>query len=215
MTELAAQPTLRVWICDSKEREMAFSPNGVFPALHALALRGTLKQLPGDAREFEAEGLVRSTTDGFTLTEAGHRHHRTLLEQERAALDIGLLGIIFEGFPAVGWRLDKFASLWRAADARARRRLVAELVGMVDEVEPILRRSAKVVPRFAGYIERLDEARERLTEGNLNYGVDPGVESIQTVLRELEEDYLQTIGRGYEQEDSRDGYRGLRAGGQP
>jgi hypothetical protein len=184
---------------------MAFSSNGVFPALHALALRGSLEQLPGDAREFEAAGLVQSTTAGFTLTEAGYRQHRTLLEEERGALDIGLLGIIFEGFPAVGRRLDEFGSRWHAADGRGRRRLVAELVRIVDEVEPVLRRSAKVAPRFAGYVGRLEEAKAQLTAGNVNYAVDPGVDSIQTVLRELEEDYLQTIGRGYEQ-----GHRGDR-----
>ena len=172
--------------------------NEEFPTVHVLALRGSLKQLPGDSREFEAAGLVRSTTDGFTLTEAGHRHHRTLLEQERAALDIGLLGIIYERFPAVRQRLNTVGSRWHASDDRARRRLVGEVLGIVDDVEPILRRSAEVVPRFAGYIGRLEEAKERVIEGNLNYAIDPGVESIQTVLRELEEDYLQTLGRGYE-----------------
>jgi hypothetical protein len=183
---------------------MAFSPNGVFPAVHALALRGSLKQLPGDADEVEATGLVRSTSDGFTLTEAGHRQHRTLLAQERAAVDIGLLGIIYEGFPAVGPRLKTFESRWHAANDHAHRRLVGELVGLVDDVEPVLRRSAEVVPRFARYIARLQEAKARLAEGNLNYAIDPDVESVRTVLRELEEDYLQTLGRGYDQEDSRD-----------
>jgi hypothetical protein len=208
VTELAAEPTLQASDSEIKEPEMAFSPSGVFPAVHALALRGSLKQLPGDTREFEVAGLVRSTADGFTLTDAGHRHHRTLLEQERAALDIGLLGIIYEGFPAVGRRLNTFGSRWHSADDRTRRRLVGELLGIVDDVEPILVRSAEVVPRFAGYIGRLEEAKARVTEGNLNYAIDPGVESIHIVLRELEEDYLQTLGRGYEQEDSHDGHRG-------
>jgi hypothetical protein len=175
--------------------------NEEFPTVHVLALRGSLKQLPGDSGEFEAAGLIRSTTDGFTLTEAGHRHHRTLLERERAALDIGLLDIIYEAFPAVGRRLKRIELRWQAADDRARRRLVGELVGIVDDVKPILCRSAEVVSRFEGYITRLHEAKARLTEGDLNYAVDPEVESIHTVLRELEEDYLQTLGRGYELEE--------------
>jgi hypothetical protein len=175
--------------------------NKEFSTVHVLALRGSLKQLPGDGGEFEEAGLVRSTTDGFILTEAGHRHHRTLLERERAALDIGLLGIIYEGFPTVGRRLRRIALRWRAADDRARRRLVGELLGIVDDVEPILRRSADVVSRFEGYITRLHEAKARVTDGDLNYAVDPKVDSIHTILSELEEDYLQTLGRGYELEE--------------
>jgi hypothetical protein len=101
------------------------------------------------------------------------------------------------------------------SDDRERRGLVGELAAIVDDVEPILRRSAEVVPRFADYIGRLEEAKARFTEGNLNYAIDPGVESIQTVLRELEEDYLQTLGRGYEQEEGRDDGHRVRTDGEP
>jgi hypothetical protein len=171
--------------------------------MHTLALRGTLRQLPSDAGEFEPAGLVRSTPDGFTLTDAGYRHHRALLEQERAQLDIGMLGIIYERFPAVVRRLRTIESRWQAADDVGRRRLVPEFGAIVDDVEPILRRSADVAPRFEDYVTRLREARRRLAAGAVDYAVDPGVESIHTILAELHEDYLQTLGRGYELEDSR------------
>jgi hypothetical protein len=183
---------------------MRLSPRDAFAAVHTLALRGSIKQLPRDAAEFEAAGLVRSTPEGFTLTDAGHRHHRALFEQERAELDIGMLGMIYERFPAVARRLRTTESRWQAADDGGRRRLVRELGGIVDDLEPILRRSAEVAPRFNDYIPRLRGAKRRLAEGEMDYAVDPGVESIHTILHELHEDYLQTLGRGYEQEDSRD-----------
>jgi hypothetical protein len=183
---------------------MGLSPRDAFPAVHTLALRGSLKQLPGDASEFEAVGLVRSTPDGFTLTDAGHRHHRALLQLEQADLDIGLLDIAYEQFPPIARRLRTTESRWQAADDRRRRRLVHDLNGIADDVEPILRRSAQVAPRFEGYVDRLREARVRLGEGEMAYAVDLGVESIHTILRELHEDYLQTLGRGYEQEDNGD-----------
>src|SRR3981081_3250883 len=110
-----------------KEPEVGVDPNDVFPTVHVLALRGSLKQLPGDSGEFEAAGLVRSTPDGFTLTEAGHRHPRALAEAERAALDIGRLGIVFESFPAVARRLKRLESRWYSTDERRRRKLVREL----------------------------------------------------------------------------------------
>src|SRR3981081_3446528 len=125
-----------------KEPEVGVDPNDVFPTVHVLALRGSLKQLPGDSGEFEAAGLVRSTPDGFTLTDAGHRHHRALFEQERAALDIGLLGIVYERFPAVARRLKTLESRSYRTDDAARRKLVRELGVIVDDMEPILRRSS-------------------------------------------------------------------------
>jgi hypothetical protein len=174
----------------------------VFPTVHVLALRGSLRQLPGDSDEFEAAGLVQSTPDGFTLTEAGHRHHRALFEQERAALDIGLLGIVYERFPALARRLKTLESRWSRTDEAARRKLVRELVSIVDDMEPILRRSAELAPRFGAYIGRLRDAKLRVTKGDLEYAFGDGVESINTVLRELHEDYLQTLGRGYDLAES-------------
>jgi hypothetical protein len=177
-------------------------PKDAFPTVHVLALRGSLKQLPGDSAEFEAAGLVRSTPDGFTLTEAGHRRHRALFEQERAKLDTGLLGIVYERFPAVARLLKTLQSRWDRVDDAGRRELVAELVSIVDDMEPILRRSAELAPRFGTYIARLHNAKLRLTDGDFDYAFDRGVESINTLLRELHEDYLQTLGRGYDLAES-------------
>jgi hypothetical protein len=187
---------------ESKEPEIGVNPNDVFPTVHVLALRGSLKQLPGDSGEFEAAGLVRSTPDGFTLTEAGHRHHRALFEQERAALDVGLLGIVFESFPAVARRLKRLESRWYSTDERPRRKLVRELSSIIEDMEPIVRRSATIAPRFGAYIARLRDAEQRLTHGDLDYAFGRSVESIHTIVRELHEDYLQTLGRGYEQDES-------------
>lgn len=173
-----------------------------FPTVHLLALRGSLKQLPVDSDRFEAAGLVRSTPDGFTLTEAGHRHHRVLFEQECAGLDLGLLGIVYDRFPEVARRLRTLESRWHRTDEGARRELTHELCGVVDAAEPILHRSAELAPRFRAYITRLRDAQRRVSDGELDYAFDPGVESIDTIFRELHEDYLQTLGRGYEQDES-------------
>jgi hypothetical protein len=61
--------------------------------------------LPGDSGELEAAGLVRSSPDGFTLTEVGYSRHRALLDSERATIDVALLGIAYERFPAAVRRL--------------------------------------------------------------------------------------------------------------
>jgi hypothetical protein len=90
---------------------------------------------------------------------------------------------------------------WEASDQPARRRLIARLCAIVDEVELILRRSAAVVPRFASYLPRLEVAKRRLLDSDLEYAVAPGVESILTVWREMNEDYLQTLGEAHDRDD--------------
>jgi hypothetical protein len=163
----------------------------VFPAVHALALRGSLKQIPGDHTQLEAAGLVRTSPDGFTLTQAGYNCHRALLDAERATIDMTSLGIEYERFAIVARRVTGAAA---NGSPRASERKLAEAP---ESLEPILRRTAAVVPRFAHYIVRLAEARGRVLEGELEYAADSDVESILTVVRELEEDYLQTLARGY------------------
>lgn len=173
----------------------------IFPAVHALALRGQLAQLPLDAEGLLEAGLVRSTPDGFTLTDLGHRRHRGLLEDERATLDLSLLGIAYARFPTLARRLQTVIAQWEDADRASRRGMVEELCGIVGDVEPILRRSASVAPRFGSYIPRLYGAQRRLVGGEIRYASDPSVDSIVTVWRELAEDYLQTLGHGPEQEE--------------
>jgi hypothetical protein len=179
---------------------MKLDPAEVFPAVHALALRGSLKHLPGDGRQLEAAGLICSTPYGFTLTDSGHRLHRTLSEQERATIDVALLDIVSEPLLAAWRRVKTLEPRWNAADAAKRRRLISELVAIVEEVQPTLRRTAEIAPRFGEYIARLREAERRLLDGELDYAFDPAVESIATVWRELHEDNLQTLGYAQESE---------------
>ena len=113
---------------------MKLDPAEVFPAVHALALRGSLKHLPGDGRQLEAAGLICSTPYGFTLTDSGHRLHRTLSEQERATIDVALLDIVSEPLSAAWRRVKTLEPRWNAADAAKRRRLISELVESIATV---------------------------------------------------------------------------------
>jgi hypothetical protein len=180
---------------------MKLDPAEVFPAVHALALRGSLKHLPGDGRQLEAAGLICSTPYGFTLTDSGHRLHRTLSEQERATIDVALLDIVSEPLLAAWRRVKMLEPRWNAADVSERRRLISELAAIVEEIQPALRRTAEIAPRFGDYIARLRAAERRLLDGELDYAFDPAVESIATVWRELHEDNLQTLGYAQESEN--------------
>jgi hypothetical protein len=124
-----------------------------------------------------------------------------LLETERRTLDIGLLSVAYARLPPVTRRLRDLLLEWEANDEPGRRPLVGKLCGIIDEAEPILRRSATVAPRFASYWPRLAAARSRLLESQEPSALGPDVESILTVWREMNEDYLQTVGYAHEQVD--------------
>jgi hypothetical protein len=182
---------------ESEVRPISFD---AFPTVHTLALRGSLKRPAGDLGALEAAGLIRREPDGFTLTDSGHRLHRTLSEQERARLDLGLLAIVSEPLPDAWRRVKTLEPRWNGSDAAERRRLIRDLVAIVEEVQPTLRRCANVAPRFGDYIARLREAERRLLDGQLEYAFEAAVESIATVWRELHEDFLQTLGYAQESE---------------
>jgi hypothetical protein len=175
--------------------------NDTFTVLHRLALRGALPQLPEGSDGLVREGLVSSTSGGYELTALGHRRHRALFEIERRTLDLGLLAMAYGPLPAMTRRLREIAIEWEASDEPARRQMVGRLCAIVDAVELALRRSAAAAPRFATYWPRLAAAKRRLLDSDLVYALGPGVESILTVWREMNEDYLQTLGRAHDQDD--------------
>lgn len=172
-----------------------------FTVLHSLAIRGTLSQLPEGSDGLIRDGLIRSTSGGYELTPLGHRRHRALLEIERRALDLGLLAMAYAGLPEVTRRLREISMDWEASDHRARQRMVGPLCEIVDKVELILRRSAAVAPRFASYMPRLDAAKRRLLDSDLDYALGSGIESIVTSWREMDEDFLQTLGHAHDVDD--------------
>jgi hypothetical protein len=180
---------------------MPGSQNDIFTALHRLALRGAVGHLGEGSDGLVRDGLVCSTSEGYELTELGHRRHRALLEMERRTLDLGLLAMASAGLPALTRRLREASIEWEANDASDRRRMVGRLCEFVDEVELILRRSAGVAPRFASYWPRLDAARRLLVDSHLEYALEPRVESILTIWREMTEDYLQTLGEAHDQDE--------------
>jgi hypothetical protein len=175
--------------------------NETFSVLHSLALRGALAELPEGSDGLVREGLIRATPVGYELTASGHRRHRALLEIERQTLDLGLLAMAYARLPAVTRRLRELSLEWEASDQPSRRQMVARLCEIVDEVELTLRRSSAVAPRFASYGPRLAFARSRLLDSNLEYALGAGVESILTVWREMNEDFLQTLGCAHDPDD--------------
>jgi hypothetical protein len=172
-----------------------------FAALHTLAVRGSVEDVP-DAAALESEGLVISTPAGYMLDEPGREAFEAALLAEREQLDLELLGSIYEHFLAVNGPFKACSSRWQVADADGQFELLEEISGIVSRTVAVLGRTSEVVPRFDGYADRLKGALARTEEGELDYAVSPRVDSLHTIWMEIHEDYLLTLGRSREEEGS-------------
>jgi hypothetical protein len=175
-----------------------------YAALHTLALRGLLADVPGDPAALESAGLVASTPGGYLLTEHGHAAHGELLTRERDAVDQDRLSAIYDRFLAANQPMKAACSRWHVtADGDdARFEIIAELADCVDRVESALTRTADALPRFGAYVPRLKQALAKAEAGEHDYVVSPKVDSVHTVWMEIHEDYLLTLGRSREEEGS-------------
>jgi hypothetical protein len=174
------------------------------PALHAVALRGNVAEVPGGmADELIDADLVAHTRAGYLLTEAGHRRHDELLAAEREGLDTDRLGQIYERFLAVNGPMKTLSARAGAgSDGAVRFELLGEADELIQRAGSALRRTSELLPRFGGYQPRLVEALRRAEDGEWEYLTSPTVDSVHTVWMEVHEDYLQTLGRSREEEGS-------------
>jgi hypothetical protein len=175
-----------------------------FPALHALAMRGMISDAPADAATLEAAGLVASTPSGYMLTPRGHSVHSELMARERESIDSSALSAVYERFLAANGPMKAACARWHAygEGSEAQFEIIAELAECVERIQPALRRSAELIPRFAPYIPRLQDALAKAEAGEHEYVVSPRVDSVHTVWMEIHEDYLQTLDRSREAEGS-------------
>lgn len=171
-----------------------------FEVIHRIALRDSVRPLPAGGEWLVSRGLVHWSEGGFRLTSDGHRLHRTLLDQERASLDLVRLDMVHESIASLARRFARLHATWVALPSR-QRDLLGPFHGFVPQAERTLLRVTAVVRRFEPYPARLRGADLQLQAGDLRFAIDQEVESIGVVWDELHEDYLQTIGRGYEVED--------------
>ena len=172
-----------------------------FDALHSLALKGSSPTAPTGADELERAGLITGTKAGWMLTEEGQQAHDELLAAHRSGLDIDRLGTLYDRFLAANSPLKTACARAAAASDEQQALLLAELAEIVERVEPALRRTADLIPRFGSYEPRLRSALDRAT-GDWGYVTSTSVESVHTVWMEVHEDYLQTLGRSREAEGS-------------
>ncbi len=170
-----------------------------FAALYRIKLKGMVAELD-DAARLEADGVVTSTASGYLLTEEGHARVDDALLVERARIDADALGSIYERFIAANGPFKELSSRWHAANEDERSALAGGMADLLEQVEPVLQRTAQIVPRFGAYPDRLTTAAARVEEGQHEWMTSPQLDSVHTVWMEIHEDYLATLGRSRESE---------------
>jgi hypothetical protein len=171
----------------------------MFAVVHALAVRGTMAELPAGVGHLVDAGLIEPTAAGFCLTEGGYRVHRALAEQEREALDLPSLAVLCGRLPVLTRRLAALAAECAGqTDPRERCRSAHALAATIDVVAEVVARGARAAPRFGEYLPRLRAVAAALRS---EPAVAAYASSAAALGRELREDYLQTLGQGIERED--------------
>jgi hypothetical protein len=110
--------------------------------------------------------------------------------------------VAYERFLAVNDPMKALSSRFGAAGEDERFELLGEAAELIERVEPALRRTTEIVPRFGAYLPRLQAAMARVEEGDWAWLTSPTLDSVHTVWMECHEDYLQTLGRSRELEGS-------------
>jgi hypothetical protein len=186
-------------------------PSESFAALHAARIKGVLApDLLGrlvsaeTVASLEKDGLMRQTPRGCALTAEGLTTHAALLAGEHATTDLGVIEACYERFLAVNGSVKGVCAAWQQSrgDEDELWNTADQLTQYLSRVSPSLRQAGSILPRFAVYLKRLSAATEKATEGDARFVTDPSVDSFHNVWFECHEDYLLTLGRDREQEES-------------
>lgn len=180
-----------------------------FAVLHIARIKGVLPEAVMSrfgqlVERLQDEGLLRVHGATARLTGNGLKAHARQLEEQRSEVDLPTIEAAYGRFLAVNGAVKTACASWqqRAPDPEALFTVTAELSEYLDRVKPSLERAAAILPRFGGYLERLDDAAGRCGGGDGTYVTSPAVDSFHTIWFECHEDYLLTLGRQREAEEA-------------
>lgn len=176
-----------------------------FVALHAIRVGGLHAEMPANADELSAGGLIFVTPAGCMLTDEGQQRHAELLDSHRTTVDLDAVGALYQRFLAVNQSAKTKCADWQRLaddDEDGRFMIASDLQDILERVSATLTRTATHLPRFGGYPARLQIALDRVFEGQNEFLTSPRVASFHNVWMECHEDYLLTLGISREEEGS-------------
>lgn len=96
-------------------------------------------------------------------------------------------------FEIINKQFIKLVTDWQqtGGDARVQDRVIATVERLVKLIGEI----AQLVPRYAGYIHRLERSITAVDQGNPDFVCTPTVDSLHNIWFEFHEDFLAVLGR--------------------
>ncbi len=184
--------------------------------LRALRLKGRVpaEDLPaatglGDDRcavlieELTTEGHVEEARGRLKLSASGREHMAAELELERKGLDQNQLAERYKEFDDHNGALKTVMTRWQLksedtpndhSDQAYDQAVIAELVVVDENFQPLLARIVEAAPRLGHYPQRFSHALARVQAGDHSWFARPLTDSYHTVWFELHEDLIGLAG---------------------
>jgi hypothetical protein len=177
--------------------------------LHYLAMEGLAEDeaLIGDIDE--SAGTLQATLDeleangdveneGFWyLTDAGEDRLNQRLRERFSEAELEDLEAVYEEFETFDTEFKTLANEWQRMEASAGRdELIDELLAFHERVDDFFAdREESIRDVYRPYLDELEAATEKLTDGDENYFTGTEVDSYHTVWFRLHDDLLRTLGK--------------------
>ncbi len=189
-----------------------------FRTLHALRIKGfatahTVSEVAdvpvevctghlAELKERELANFVEAR-NLWRLTPAGKEHHLEVLVADIAATGADeALAVDYHPFMAINERFKELCGEWQLKDGQPNDHtdasydaaVIAKLVALHNEAEPVVAAMGVAVPRFAPYASRLAQTCQRVVAGETKMFTGVMCGSYHDVWMELHEDLLLTQG---------------------
>jgi hypothetical protein len=140
---------------------------------------------------------------GWLLTSEGLTWHGEELAARSDDAFLGAVGAGYRQFLKVNRPFKELCSDWQAAGSPAdgAPAMAEELGELAGPVHGALRTAATSAGWFAAYGPRLDHAIEQFGAGDLQFLINPRVDSVHTIWGECHEDFLVSLARERTDED--------------
>ncbi|APB00860.1 pyruvate, phosphate dikinase [Nocardia seriolae] len=148
-------------------------------------------------------GYCATTPAGFRITPEGRPRLAQLLAEERGTVDAAAMTAAYDEFCVFNadlkviitdWQMKDPATVNDHADADYDAAVLGRLGDTHRTLRPLIARLGGLAPRLSRYLDRLDRAIDRITEGDHTYVARPIMDSYHTVWFELHEDLIGLCG---------------------
>jgi pyruvate,orthophosphate dikinase len=182
------------------------------PPLLAGAVLATEEQLAPVVAATQAEGLVTEARGMFQLTDSGKARGSELMDADRAQWGEQAANAALDAFIALDDRMKKTVTAWQMREVRGEQvindhtnaaydaKVLADFRFLHRNATEWITPLGEGLPRLSAYAVRLNDAADKVADGDHAYIASPRVDSYHSIWFELHEDLIHLAGRTREDE---------------